>query len=140
MDNLNRMTWKWKAVAVMASASLFVIVAANFIVRAGGAPLAPHNFNRHSYTLFESGPVRPLALSPSGRTLYAANTPDNRLEIFQVTEHGLRHRGSVSVGLEPVAVAAVSDEEVWVVNQLSDSVSIVEIADESDADEANASP
>src|SRR5690242_21931020 len=78
-----------------------------------------------SFTLFESGPVRPLALSPDGSTLFAVNTPDNRLEVFRVTKKGLRHRGSVPVGLEPVAVAARSSEEAWVVNHLSDSVSVV---------------
>ncbi len=31
------------------------------------------------YTLFESGQVRPLALSPSGKLLFAVNTPDNRI-------------------------------------------------------------
>ena len=40
---------------------------------------------------------------------------------------GLHARGSVPVGLEPVAVAARSDDEVWVVNHLSDSVSIVDV-------------
>ncbi len=79
------------------------------------------------YTLFESGQVRPLALSPSGNFLFAVNTPDNRLEIFQVKHGGLQHRGSVPVGLEPVAVAARSDDEVWVVNHLSDSVSVVKL-------------
>ncbi|MCP3144523.1 hypothetical protein LXT23_45105 [Pyxidicoccus sp. QH1ED-7-1] len=79
------------------------------------------------YTLFESGQVRPLALSPNGALLFAANTPDNRLEIFQVGSSGLVHRGSVPVGLEPVAVAARSNDEVWVVNHLSDSVSVVRI-------------
>jgi DNA-binding beta-propeller fold protein YncE len=81
-----------------------------------------------AYTLFESGQVRPLALSPSGKLLFAVNTPDNRLEVFKVGQHGLDHRGSVPVGLEPVAVAARSDEEVWVVNHLSDSVSVVELS------------
>src|SRR5205823_6860804 len=71
--------------------------------------------------------VRPLALSPDGSTLFAVNTPDNRLEVFDVTGRGLRHRGSVSVGLEPVAVAARSEREVWVVNHLSDSVSVVRL-------------
>ena len=80
-----------------------------------------------SYTLFESGQVRPLALSPSGKFLFAINTPDNRLEIFKVGAGGLVHRASVPVGLEPVAVAARSDHEVWVVNHLSDSVSVVQI-------------
>ena len=38
------------------------------------------------------------------------------------------HAASVPVGLEPVAVAARTDGEVWVVNHLSDSVSIVDVA------------
>jgi DNA-binding beta-propeller fold protein YncE len=80
-----------------------------------------------SYTLFESGQVRPLALSPSGNYLFAVNTPDNRLEVFEVKKSGLVHTASVPVGLEPVAVAARSDEEVWVVNHLSDSVSVVQL-------------
>ncbi|MFP2906222.1 YncE family protein, partial [Pyxidicoccus sp. 3LFB2] len=79
------------------------------------------------YTLFESGQVRPLALSPDGKLLFAVNTPDNRLEIFRVDSSGLSHRGSVPVGLEPVAVAARTNDEVWVVNHLSDSVSVVRI-------------
>ncbi|HEU4405633.1 MAG TPA: hypothetical protein VFS43_10115, partial [Polyangiaceae bacterium] len=83
-----------------------------------------------AFTLFESGQVRPLALSPDGKWLFAANTPDNRLEIFRVTGKGLEHRGSVPVGLEPVAVAARGGGEVWVVNHLSDSVSVVEVGDE----------
>jgi len=79
------------------------------------------------YTLFETLQVRPVALSPSGRFLFACNTPDNRLEIFRVTDDGLVQMGGVSVGLEPVAVAARSDNEVWVVNHLSDSVSVVQV-------------
>lgn len=78
---------------------------------------------------FESGQVRPLALSADGQRLYAVNTPDNTLEIFSVGADGLQHTGSVPVGLEPVAVAEASDAEVWVVNHLSDSVSIVSLAD-----------
>jgi YVTN family beta-propeller protein len=89
------------------------------LAAAHGAP-APAEF-----TLFESGQVRPLALSPNGKLLFAVNTPDNRLEIFKVESSGLVHRSSVAVGLEPVAVAARGDEEVWVVNHLSDSVSVV---------------
>src|ERR1051325_10606784 len=77
---------------------------------------------------FESGQVRPLALSPDGTTLFAVNTPDDRLEIFDVTGAGLTHRTTVTVGLEPVAVAARTDTEVWVVNHLSDSISIVDLS------------
>jgi DNA-binding beta-propeller fold protein YncE len=83
---------------------------------------------RSAFTLFESGQVRPLALSPSGKLLLAVNTPDNRLEVFHIGSSGLSHRASVPVGLEPVAVAAPSDDEVWVVNHLSDSVSVVRLS------------
>jgi DNA-binding beta-propeller fold protein YncE len=80
-----------------------------------------------SFVTFESGQVRPLALSPSGGQLFAVNTPDNRLEIFAVGSGGLTHTGSVPVGMEPVAVAARTNAEVWVVNHLSDSISIVDV-------------
>src|SRR5262250_2214494 len=80
-----------------------------------------------TFATFESGQARPLALSPDGTRLFAVNTPDGRLEIFDL-QSGLTHVGSVSVGLEPVAVAARSDSEVWVVNLLSDSVSVVDVA------------
>jgi YVTN family beta-propeller protein len=75
---------------------------------------------------FESGPVRPMALSPDGSRLYAVNTPDAQLEVFDVDENGLTHAHSIQVGLEPVAVAVRSNGDVWVVNHLSDSVSIVD--------------
>ncbi|MBT8444451.1 MAG: hypothetical protein KJO13_06875, partial [Gammaproteobacteria bacterium] len=77
---------------------------------------------------FESGQVRPLAMSPDGMRLFAVNTPDNHLEIFDVTPGGLTQVASVPVGLEPVAVAARTDTEVWVVNHLSDSISIVDLS------------
>jgi YVTN family beta-propeller protein len=79
-----------------------------------------------AFTLFETGQVRPLAISHDGRLLYATNTPDNRLEIFRIRHDGLSHVASVPVGLEPLAVAEREQGEVWVVNHLSDSVSIID--------------
>ncbi len=79
-----------------------------------------------TYYNFESGQVRPLALSPDGKFLFAVNTPDSRLEIFDLDT--LTKLSSVQVGLEPVAVAARTNTEVWVVNHLSDSVSIVDLS------------
>ncbi len=81
-----------------------------------------------AFVNFESGHVRPLALSPDGTTLFAVNTPDNHLEIFDVDASGITRRTSVPVGMEPVAVAAHSNDEVWVVNHLSDSVSVVDLS------------
>ena len=80
------------------------------------------------FIAFESGPVRPMAMSPDGSRLYVVNTPDARLEIFSIGAGGIAHRASVPVGLEPVAVAARGNGEAWVVNHLSDSVSIVDTA------------
>ena len=79
------------------------------------------------FTAFESGQVRPLAMSADGKLLFAVNTPDNRLEVFRITSNTLVHRSSIPVGLEPVAVAARGNSEVWVVNHLSDSISVVEL-------------
>jgi DNA-binding beta-propeller fold protein YncE len=89
--------------------------------------LAAHTARAQSFVNFETGQVRPLAMAPDGTRLYAINTPDNRLEIFTVDGSGLTHTGSVPVGLEPIAVAARTDTEVWVVNHLSDSISIVDV-------------
>src|ERR1700688_3190386 len=86
----------------------------------GSARAAPPNFIE-----FESGHVRPIAMSPSGTKLFAVNTPNDTLEIFNVTSQGLVFQARVPVGLEPVAVAARNDGEVWVVNHLSDSISVV---------------
>ena len=78
------------------------------------------------YLNFETVPTRPLALSPDGSRLFVTNTPDNRVEVFSATGSGLVHLASVPVGLEPVAVNARTDTEIWVVNHLSDSVSIID--------------
>jgi DNA-binding beta-propeller fold protein YncE len=78
-----------------------------------------------SFLAFESGQVRPLAVSPDGTKLFAVNTPNGTLEIFNVSANGLTFASRVPVGLEPVAVAARNNNEVWVVNHLSDSVSVV---------------
>lgn len=83
---------------------------------------------RAAFVTFESGQVRPLALSPDGNRLFAVNTPDGRLEIFDIKSAGLTRLASVPVGMEPVAVAARTNTEVWVVNHLSDSVSIVDLS------------
>ena len=81
-----------------------------------------------SFIAFESGQVRPVVLTPDGSTLLAVNTPDNRLEVFDVNAGGLTHLDSIPVGMEPVSVAARSNTEIWVVNHLSDNISIVDLS------------
>jgi len=81
------------------------------------------------YINFETIPTRSLALSPTGDRLYVANTPDSRLEIFSITEDGLELTGSVTVGLDPIALGVTPDgTQVWVVNHVSDNVSVVDVS------------
>ncbi len=81
-----------------------------------------------SFWAFESGQVRPLAMAPSGKWLFAVNTPDARLEVFRIIRNVIVPFGSVPVGLEPVSVSLRGENEVWVVNHLSDSVSVVDVS------------
>lgn len=77
---------------------------------------------------FETGPVRPMVLSNDGNKLFTTNIPDGKLEIFSVNDAGISPLSSVPVGLEPDAVAIAPDGKVWVVNHLSDSISIVDVS------------
>ena len=85
-------------------------------------------FGSRNYVLFESGPVRPVLITNDKSTLVVANIPDNRIEIFDINPGGLTLRHSVPVGIEPVALAQTSDDLIWVVNHISDSVSVVDIS------------
>ncbi|MBW2292310.1 MAG: hypothetical protein JRG94_08355 [Deltaproteobacteria bacterium] len=101
-------------------APILVAIASLFLIAELGSA-------QSSFVEFESGPVRPITLSPSGNQLFVVNTPDNRLEVFSVSGGNLTHTDSIPVGMEPVAVAARNNNEIWVVNHLSDSVSIIDL-------------
>src|SRR5436309_9446624 len=102
------------------------------VVAVLGLLVAAASARAGSFVNFESGQVRPLALSPAGDRLFAVDTPDDRLAIYTIGAGGLTLAAEVPVGLEPVALAARTNlsgaTEVWVVNHLSDGVSIVEVA------------
>src|SRR6185436_20807787 len=93
----------------------FAIVVAGLATMLGGTRV-----QAQSFVNFESGHVRPLALSPDGTRLFAVNTPDNRLEIYTVGVGSLALAAEVPVGLEPIAVATRTNGlgrvEAWVVN------------------------
>jgi hypothetical protein len=59
-----------------------------------GSLAAPPVLRAGSFVNFESGHVRPLALSPSKSLLFAANTPDNRVEVFRATARRPRAAGA----------------------------------------------
>ena len=80
-----------------------------------------------NFVNFESAPVHPIALGPDGRTLAVCNLPDNRVEFFDVSTGVPAPTGSVPVGLDPVSVRFASTNEVWVINHISSTISIVDV-------------
>ena len=80
-----------------------------------------------SFVNFESPPVHPVEMTPDGSTLLVVNTADDRLEVFTLSSGLPVHAASVPVGLDPVSVRARSNTEAWVVNRISDSVSVVDL-------------
>jgi YVTN family beta-propeller protein len=99
-----------------------IVSLASLVVLAATGPA------RAAYVNFESSQVHPIALTPSGGRLLVVNTPDALLEVFAVDgAGGLTAQASIPVGLEPVTVVARSESEAWVVNHLSDTVSIVDL-------------
>jgi YVTN family beta-propeller protein len=78
---------------------------------------------------FEGAQTSPVRLSPDGTRLFAVNTAHNALSVFDVsTPTAPVWIAEIPVGLEPVSVNPRTNDEAWVVNQLSDSVSIVSVS------------
>ena len=69
-----------------------------------------------------------MAISPDHNTLAVCNTADQRVELFDLTGDLPQPVGTITVGIDPVSVTYRNNSEIWVVNQLSDSVSIVDIS------------
>ncbi len=79
---------------------------------------------------FEGRHTHPLAISPDGTRLFALNTPDGRLSVFDISQPQRIAPlliAEIPVGLEPVSLRPLTNDQVWVVNEVSDSVSIVNI-------------
>jgi len=84
-----------------------------------------------SFANFESPQARSLAISADGSRLYAVNTPAHSVSVYSLgkpKEPVLIKE--IPVGLDPVSVALRSRDEVWVVNHVSDSVSVVDMTRE----------
>lgn len=80
-----------------------------------------------TFANFESGHVHPLDMTPDGTKLLAVNTANNTLEVFQLGGPMLLNIASIPVGLDPVTVRVLSNTEAWVVDQVSDEISIVDL-------------
>ena len=81
-----------------------------------------------AYEHFESPQVHPARLTPDGTKLLVTNTADSRLAVFNLSSpQAPTLVAEIPVGLEPVSVNARTNDEVWVVNAVSDSISIVSL-------------
>jgi DNA-binding beta-propeller fold protein YncE len=89
--------------------------------------LAAPALSQSSFVNWENAHVHPLDMTPDGARLVAVNTPDNRIEVFDLIGSTVARAFDVPVGLDPVSVRARSSSEVWVVNHISDSISIVDL-------------
>ena len=86
------------------------------------APLAAQ-----SHDPFESPTARAIAISSDAQRLYVTHPADHVLAVFSLAqpEQPVLLR-EIQVGLDPVSVAVHRQDEVWVVNHASDSISIVD--------------
>ena len=86
-----------------------------------------------AYVNFEGAQTNPIRISPDQKRLFVVNTPDNRLSVFDVSQPSSPSLiVEIPVGIEPVSVNVnpnvSGNDEAWVVNEESDSVSIVSVS------------
>ncbi len=118
----------------MQVSNLKVRVAFGSVVCLIAVALAPLGFRgaaaqSSSFANFEGSPTNPIRMSADGTRLYVANTPNNSLSVFDITTPGAPVLLSeIPVGLVPVSVNPLTDDVVWVVNQLSGTISVVSVS------------
>ncbi len=81
---------------------------------------------------FEGAQTNPVRISPDGTRLFAVNTPNGTLSVFDLTTPSSPSLiAEIPVGIEPVSVnvnpKVAGNDEAWVVNQISNSVSVVSV-------------
>ena len=94
----------------------------------------------NAFVNFEGAQTNPIRISADGTRLFAVNTPNGTLSVFCLTttatctgtpsSPGLM--AEIPVGIEPVSVninpRIAGNDEAWVTNQISNSVSIVSVS------------
>jgi YVTN family beta-propeller protein len=103
-------------------------LAAVVLLTCGAAAPVANATGTANFVNFETPHVSPTCLTPDGTKLLVVNTADGRLEVFSIDATGLPVKsGSIPVGIDPVTVRARTSTEAWVVNHISDSVSVVDL-------------
>lgn len=78
------------------------------------------------YVNWENHPVHSVDISPDKTRLAVAHTADNRIQLFDIALGYPTRLGHVKVGIDPVSVRFKDNNELWVVNHISDSITIVD--------------
>ncbi|MCX6857813.1 MAG: hypothetical protein NTV80_23250 [Verrucomicrobia bacterium] len=81
-----------------------------------------------AYQHFEARQVHPLAMTPDGTRLVAVDSANARVTVFDLTSGTPVRLSQIPVGLEPASVRARTNDELWVVNEVGDSVSILSLS------------
>lgn len=82
-----------------------------------------------AFANLEPAQTSPIRLSADGTRLFAVNTANNSLSVFDVTQpRSPKLLAEVTVGVGPVSTNPRTNDEVWVVNQVSNSVSVVSLS------------
>lgn len=84
-----------------------------------------------TFTHFEARHTHSIGTTPDGTRLLALNSNDARLCVYDVSSPTAPQpilMAEIPVGLEPVSLRARTNDEVWVVNEVGDSVSIVSLS------------
>jgi YVTN family beta-propeller protein len=95
------------------------------VVLVGG--LMATTASSNTFVNFEVPQLHPMDMNLDGTRLVVCNTSANRLDIYSLESGTPVQIGSVGVGLDPVSVRFHTETEAWVVNHISDSISIVDI-------------
>jgi YVTN family beta-propeller protein len=111
-----------RKIGALTCVTLLIVFSARVATRAQAPP--------PTYANFEAAQTNPIRLSADGTRLFAVNTPNNSLSVFDVTQPASPvPLAEIPVGLGPVSVNPRTDDEVWVVNQVSNSISVVSVSE-----------
>jgi YVTN family beta-propeller protein len=95
----------------------------------GYAAHAADRWNRpkEAFVNWEDPHVHPLDITPDNARLLAVNTADNTLLVYSIVSGTPVLESTIPVGLDPVSVRARTATEAWVVNRISDDVTVVDL-------------
>jgi uncharacterized protein YjdB len=137
-DITNTATWTSSnpAVATISSGGLAMSVAAGQVTITASvgavtssASLQVNSVPTPSFANLEPAQTNPIRLSADGTRLFAVNTPNNSLLVYDATQPANPVLLSeIPVGVGPVSANPRTQDEIWVVNQVSNSISVVSIS------------